>query len=156
MSTLISSPPRSSWCPHHDGSVGTGHQLVRDALGVGDGEDIAWKPADSFLYGHTRYIRISSEGYKYYGWDVMTSVLIHEFGHCALFAEGIGQGSSWEANQEIEKMANQRGLSITPAHLIPEHYQWHRDFFLKSYLAKGWNQEMGLEEWKTYQDTYPP
>jgi hypothetical protein len=91
----------------------------------------------------------------FYGWDVMTSILIHEFGHCALFKQGIGQGSSWEASLEIEHMANQRGQSITPPHLVPERYQWHRDFFLRSYLAKGWNQETCLEEWKNYQKTYP-
>jgi len=142
-------------CVHRQRYLATLEYVISKGIVVEqpDRDDFAWKPADSFLHENTRYIRISSVGYKHYGWDVMTSVLIHEFGHCALFAEGIGEGASWEKDLEIEKMANQRGLSITPLHLIPEGYLWHRDFFLKSYSARGWNEETCLTEWKAYQET---
>jgi hypothetical protein len=145
-------------CVHRKRYLATLEYVISQGIVVEqpDRDDFAWKPADSFLYEQTRYIRISSVGYKHYGWDVMNSVLIHEFGHCVLFAEGIGEGTSWEDNLEIEKMANQRGLSVTPQHLVPERYQWHRDFFLKSYSGRGWNEETCLAEWGAYQQTANP
>src|SRR5580658_3525645 len=102
-------------------------------------EDFAWKPADSFRHGFDTYIRISSLGYRYYAWDVMTSVLIHEFGHCDLFSQGIAERpeSSWEEKQAIEQAANRRGLEMTPPHLVPEQYHRHREFFLQAYLDHG-------------------
>ncbi len=106
-----------------------------------------WKAGRSQKYGHDRYIEISSVAYKIYGWDVMTSVLIHEFGHCDLFNEGIGEGSSPEEKLANEKMANQRGLDIMPPRLVPEHYAEHREFSLKSYLDNDWSEQKCLEEW---------
>ncbi len=117
-------------------------------------EHFAWKPADAFTHDDMRYIRISSIGYRQYGWDVMTSVLIHEFGHCDLFADGIAEGPCREANIEIEKAANQRGRDISPPHLVPEDYQRHREFFLRSYVDKdGWTKEKCLAEWEEFQRT---
>jgi hypothetical protein len=107
----------------------------------------AWKAARSLKYGHDRIVEISSVAYKIYGWDVMTSVLIHEYGHCDLFTEGIGEGSSREEDLEIEKTANQRGRDIMPPSLVPEHYAQHREFFLKSYLDNNWSEQKCLEEW---------
>src|ERR1035438_8447526 len=63
----------------------------------------AWKAGRSQKYGHDRYIEISSMAYSIYGWDVMTSVLIHEFGHCSLFNDGIGEGSTLEENWRSRK-----------------------------------------------------
>jgi hypothetical protein len=142
-------------CIHRQRYLATLEYVISQGIVIEqpDREDFAWKPADSFLDGSTRYIRISSVGYKHYGWNVMTSILIHEFGHCALFSEGIGEGASWEENLELERRANQRGMDITPPHLIPEEYQWHRSFFLKSYSARGWNEETCLAEWRAYQKT---
>jgi hypothetical protein len=113
----------------------------------------AWKAADSQKDGHDRYIRISSVAYEIYGWDVMTSILIHEFGHCALFNEGIGAGSSSEENLEIEKKANRRGAESVPAHLVPEDYQRHREFFLNSYLEEDWTEEKCRSAWQAFQQT---
>jgi hypothetical protein len=100
-----------------------------------------WKGADSDFYRSTRRIRVSIGAYRLYGWDAMTSILIHEFGHCDLFNEGIGYGSSWEEKLKIEQAANQRGREIMPPHLVPESYEEHRAFFLKSYSEKGWTEE---------------
>jgi hypothetical protein len=116
-----------------------------------DHEFFAWKAGRSGKYGHDRYIELSSAAYKIFGWDVMASVLTHEFGHCDLFLEGIGEGSTDEENLEIEKKANQRGLDIMPASLVPGDYQDHRAFFLRSYMdiLQGiiWTERKCLEEW---------
>jgi hypothetical protein len=100
-----------------------------------------------------RFIEISSVAYKLYGWDVMTSVLVHEFGHCDLFNEGIGQGSTAEEKLKIEKMATQRGVEVTPLHLVPEQYHRHREFFLKSYLQDDWTEDKCRAEWRLFRDT---
>jgi hypothetical protein len=113
----------------------------------------AWKGADSLKHGLDRYVRISSVAYKIYGWDVMSSILIHEFGHCLLFEEGVGEGSSPEEDLEIEKEANQRGLALVPSHLIPENYHRHREFFLNSYLEKDWTEEKCRSAWQAFQQT---
>ena len=104
------------------------------------------------MYGVARYIRISSIGYTYYGWDVMTSVLIHEFGHCDLFLEGIAEreGMSWDKKVDLEELANARGAQITPRELIPADYAKHREFFLRAYLDHGWTAEKTLFEWTVY------
>jgi len=107
----------------------------------------AWRAGRSQKYGHDRVIEISSVAYLLYGWDVMTSVLIHEFGHCDLFNEGIAEGSSSEESLTIEKMANQRGAEITPPHLLPEQYHQHRQFFLRSYQENDWTEEKCRAEW---------
>lgn len=120
------------------------HLVTRDVLiEHPDREDFAHKPADAFTYGPNRYIRISSLGYRIYGWDVMTSVLIHEFGHCELFLEGIGEPEEWDDKIQIERLANARGAAATPPSLLPEAYWLHREFFLRPYLDHGWSKEKG-------------
>ena len=113
----------------------------------------AWHAARSQKYGYDRMIEISSVAYKIYGWDVMTSVLIHEFGHCDLFNEGIAEGSSPEENFQIEQKANQRGIELVPPHLLPENYRRHREFFLKSYSEQDWTEEQCPSAWKAFQVT---
>jgi hypothetical protein len=113
----------------------------------------AWRAARSGKYGHDRYIEISSLGYTIYGWDVMTSVLIHEFGHCSLFNEGMHQGTTAEENLSIERLANERGLEIMPSHLVPDDYQRHREFFLQSYLNNDWTEEKCRSSWAAFQTT---
>jgi hypothetical protein len=119
-----------------------------------DREDFSWKPADSFAIGFERYIRISSIGYRQYGWDVMTSVLVHEFGHCDLFTEGIAENpsASWEEKLQLELAANERGLRITPVHLVSADYKKHREFFLRAYLDHGWCKEECLNQWAAFQE----
>ena len=101
-----------------------------------------------------RYIRISSIGYIHYGWDVMTSVLIHEFGHCDLFLEGIAERpeDSWDDRLRLEEQANARGIKVTPQHLMPADYEKHREFFLRSYREHGWTAEKIASEWAAYQE----
>jgi hypothetical protein len=120
-----------------------------------DRVDFAWKPADSHAKMPIRYIRISSIGYQHYGWDVMTSVLIHEFGHCDLFLQGIAERpeDSWEDRLHLEEQANARGAELTPGHLTPADYEKHREFFLRSYREHGWSMERTLSEWELYQET---
>jgi hypothetical protein len=120
-----------------------------------DRADFAWKPADSFTYGPKRYIRISSIGFAHYGWDVLTSVLIHEYAHCDLFLQGIEEmpGMTWDEKLELEKLANARALEITPKHLISEDFEKHREFFLRSYREQGWSEEKTIEEWTLYRLT---
>ena len=77
----------------------------------------------------------------------MTSVLVHEFGHCDLFDEGLQEGSSQAEKLAIEQKANQRGLNIMPQHFVPEHYAQHREFFLKSYMDNNWSEHNCFEEW---------
>lgn len=113
----------------------------------------AWRAARSQKTEFDRFIEISSVTYRIYGWDVMTSVLIHEFGHCDLFNEGISEGSSSEENLAIEQKANQRGVELMPSHLLPEHYGRHRDFFLTSYSEKDWTEEKCLSNWQEFQIT---
>lgn len=113
-------------------------------------EDFAWKAGDSFKDGHTRYIRISAFAYQLYGWDVMTSVLIHEFGHCELFNEGIEGGPP-----EVEKLADRRGFERIPSALLPEEFWRHREFFFKSYVVGGWTEEQACSEWREFSKSHP-
>jgi len=119
-----------------------------------DRPDFAWKGGDSFAEIPNRYIRISTLGYQHYGWEVMTSVLVHEFGHCDLFLEGISEtpGMSYEDKIRLEVLTNERGEKITPPHLIPADYHAHREFFLRAYCEHGWTEEKTLTEWASFQD----
>jgi hypothetical protein len=136
-------------CRHRQRYLDTNEHVISQGIRVYPiaHEWWAWKAARSGKYEHDRYIEISSVAYRLYGWDAMTSVLIHEFGHCDLFNEGIGEGSSAEENLAIEKMANQRGAEITPPHLVPEQYHQHRQFFLRSYLENDWTEAKCRAEW---------
>jgi hypothetical protein len=117
-----------------------------------DREDFAHKPSDAFTLNYNRYIRMSSIGYRIYGWDVMTSCLVHELGHCELFLEGIGEPKEWDKKIEVENLANEKGASVTPPSLVPENYWRHRRFFLRPYLERGWTREKVLSEWKLAKD----
>lgn len=81
----------------------------------------------------------------------MTSIAIHELGHCYLFEEGLGETESPQANRELEIMAITRGRDEMPPHLVPDHYDLHREFFLGSYLEEGWTEEKCRFEWRRFQ-----
>ena len=134
-------------CPHRQRFLHAKEYIISTAIRISfcDYHWWAWRGARTL--GHDRRIEISSVAYEIYGWDVMTSKLIHEFGHCDLFNDGIGEGSSSEEKLDIEKKANQRGLDIMPPQLVPEHYAEHRAFSLKSYVDNGWSEQKCLEEW---------
>lgn len=78
----------------------------------------------------------------------MTSVLIHEFGHCELFNEGIEGGLPG-----VEKLADRRGSERIPPRLLPVGFWRHRAFFFKSYEAGGWKGERTLSEWRQFCNT---
>ena len=70
--------------------------------------------------------------FEIYGWEIVTSVLIHEYGHCKLYeAEGIWEGI------EAERKANDYGAHYMPLTLVPLQYEEHRRFFLQSYETPG-------------------
>jgi hypothetical protein len=83
--------------------------------------------------------------YMHYGWDVVTSALIHEFGHCKLYE--IEKRA--EVSLDVERLANEYGRTFTPADLIPEDYDHHRKCSLWSYEAnREWTAEEWLTEWR--------
>ena len=85
-------------------------------------------------------VTIWKTAYQLYGWDMVTSSLIHEFGHCKLYeSERVFEGI------EAERKANDTGVN-TYHPIFPAHYDEHRAFFLKSYETPGnWTREQCLE-----------
>jgi hypothetical protein len=88
---------------------------------------------------------------RVYGWAMLTSVLIHEYGHHLLFdVEG-----NLPDDIEREKKANNYGFNAMPDHLVPEFYWQYREFFIHSYIdkeacGKDWDEEDCLrryDEW---------
>jgi hypothetical protein len=106
----------------------------------------SWRAGRQVFYGDHYEIHIWPFAYRLYGWDMMTSVLIHEFGHVELLkTEGLSQGL------EAEKKANEYGERIVPSELIPPQYLEYRKFFLRSYETSGnWTQEQCLDELKSW------
>ena len=92
---------------------------------------------DSFKVGRVHCdppaIVIWPTAFEIYGWEMVTSVLIHEFGHCKLYeAERICEGTI-----EAERKANEYGRRYMPPALVPVLYQEYRNFFLQSYESLG-------------------
>jgi len=85
---------------------------------------------------------------RLYGWAMLTSVLIHEFGHFLLWeAEHIDGRQGVEA----EDKANQYGHDRVPHHLVPELYWQYREFFRLSYTTPGnWDEKRCIEEYKEW------
>jgi hypothetical protein len=76
-------------------------------------------------------IRMYPTSCKHWGWDMLTSIVIHEFGH----ASGRVKKLTAQNLVEEEHLADKCGFENTPAELIPEQYWAHRDFCAKSYLS---------------------
>jgi hypothetical protein len=101
-------------------------QGVRVAYAPDVAKDYSWRVGLSSpnLPG----IVIWPTAFEIYGWEIVTSVLIHEYGHCKLYeAEG-----TWEGI-EAERKANDYGAHHMPPILVPLQYEEHRRFFLQSY-----------------------
>ena len=64
--------------------------------------------------------------------------------------------ADWDEKVKVEIVANQRGGEITLSNLIPEDYHRHREFFLKSYLDKGWTEMKCRSEWAAFQRFLTP
>lgn len=105
----------------------------------------AWKVSTVWVDHHS--IAVWKTAYEIYGWDMVTSTLIHEFGHCKLYdAEGICDGSV-----VAERKANEYGRTHVPPDLVPVLYDEHRNFFLKSYETPGnWTREQCLEAFRLW------
>ena len=82
--------------------------------------------------------------YAIYGWDVVSSTLIHEFGHCKLYE----MEKRGEESVEVEILASEYGRRFTPVNLIPDGYDHYRTCFLESYKANPrWTKEEWLAKW---------
>jgi hypothetical protein len=68
---------------------------------------------------------------RYWGWDMLTAILIHEFGHALLQVEKVRCGDI----REEERQANKYGHDNMPLELIPEQYWAYREFCLQSYQS---------------------
>jgi hypothetical protein len=109
-------------------------------------DDYNYHPAQNVII-------IYSLAYTIYGWDVISSCLIHEWGHHDQATQGNQrEPPDWDGRIKYEMEANERGLYLAPPHLVPEDYQKHRSFFLRAYLEHGWDKERCLSEWKKYQE----
>jgi hypothetical protein len=100
----------------------------------------AWR-GGRFLpnFGSAPEIDIWPKAHTIFGWDMMTSVLIHEFGHCKVYdTSGVCDGS-----KEVEHKANESGRRNMPPELVPPLYDEHRKFFLRSYetLPEVWDEQ---------------
>jgi hypothetical protein len=87
-----------------------------------------WKAGKCDLTGGPT-IRLWPLAHTMYGWDVMTSVLIHEFGHLKLY-----QVERLSTGLEAENKANRYGSWHFRQDLIPRHYWLHRELFLMSHI----------------------
>jgi hypothetical protein len=108
-------------------------------------------PEKDWLAGKTpdyKIIWIWHIACRIYGWAMLTSVLLHEFGHLLLFdAEHISEG------EEAERKANEYGRKGVPVALVPELYQDYREFFLLSHITPGgWDEQRCLAEYEKWLD----
>ena len=92
-------------------------------------KDDSWRVGRSNPNSNPPSISIWPTAFEIFGWEIVTSVLIHEYGHRKLYeAEGICDGSI-----EAERKANEYGSRHMPSNLVPTRYEEHRRFFLQSY-----------------------
>ena len=104
----------------------------------------SWKGGEADL--STKTISIWKGGAQVYGWAMLSSILIHEFGHIKLYeAERLHLGL------EAEVKANYYGRTNLPRTLIPEFYCQYRVFALLAYTALGaWDREQWVEEYERW------
>jgi hypothetical protein len=65
----------------------------------------AWLGSEVLLHANPIEIRVWSTASRIYGWSMLTSALIHEFGHCELYRIE----NAYERSIENERKANQYG-----------------------------------------------
>lgn len=113
-------------------------------------------PDDDYKGGTTRDYKVIwmwLSACRRYGWPMLTSILIHEFGHVLLFdAEQLWNG------EEAERKTNRYGFCQMPHHLVPELYWFYRDFFLGSYIGEIWDKaktESEYEKWVKWMRSKP-
>jgi hypothetical protein len=95
-------------------------------------EERSWKGGEVEVI--RKLIAIYRDSIKLHGWAMLSSILIHEFGHIKLYEkEKIYFGIVAEVK------ANQYGKANIPPELIPEFYDQYRLFALESYVdPDGW------------------
>jgi hypothetical protein len=106
--------------------------------------DRSWLGGETNL--ETKTISIWKTGVLLHGWAMLSSVLIHEFGHIKLYeAERLHLGL------EAEVKANYYGRTNLPRTLIPEFYCQHRVFALLSFTAlSSWNRQQWIAEYEKW------
>jgi hypothetical protein len=81
---------------------------------------------------------------RVYGWAMLLSVLVHEYGHNLWFDVCLKQPDCLDD----EVKANEYGFNAMPKDLVPVLYQPYREFFLSSYRDKLvgtiWDEEICL------------
>jgi hypothetical protein len=93
-------------------------------------------------------ILIWRKAYRFYGWDMMASVIIHEFGHALLWRD-----EHLHKGEEAERKANRYGFCNVPLELVPDNYWLYREFFLVSHIvAGGWNKETLVREYRCWME----
>jgi hypothetical protein len=123
-----------------------GLNLFIDIIDVSEQE-----PARYWLGGKThdyKVIWMWLSACRLYGWAMLSSVLIHEYGHYLL----------WEAEHldgrhgvEAEHKANRYGHDGVPRDLTPELYWRYREFFLLSHTTPGhWDESRCLQEYDSW------
>jgi hypothetical protein len=141
-------------CTHKNRYLQVEEYVRSQGVAVGYAPDGAagesWRVATAWL--NPPSIAIWKTAYQIYGWDMVTSSLIHEFGHCKLYeSERIFEGI------EAERKANEYGRKHVPADLIPAFYEKHRMFFLRSYETPGnWTREQCLEAFQQWRAEFEP
>jgi hypothetical protein len=114
-------------------------------------EDVIDEPPEKFWKGGKcdlplGPIRLWPRAFELYGWDVMTSVLIHEFGHIKLWA-----AEQIYKNEEGERKANRYGFCGMKAELVPKNYWLYREFFILSTLTPGnWTESQCREQYQNW------
>ena len=89
-------------------------------------------------------IRIYSSSCTHWGWDMLTSILIHEFGHALMKIDNV----ACEGGEAEEHAANRLGFDNTPNELIPVQYWQHREFCMRSYSNAGYSEHQLVSELK--------
>jgi len=96
-----------------------------------------WKVGHSFpnRQPSRNRILIWRNSFEVFGWEIVTSVLIHEYGHC--FAAITGCAITGGTIIRAEQQANDFGRLAVPPHLVPARYDEYRRFFLQAYERPG-------------------
>jgi hypothetical protein len=125
-----------SACEHKKGYLETEAYVKSEGIIVGYAPDVvsgdAWKVGRSHP-GKQPSITIWPTAYQIFGWEIVTSVLIHEYGHCKLYEVE----RCCDDTIDCERKANEYGRRFLPRRLIPPDYDEHRRFFLQSYEKPG-------------------
>ena len=107
-------------------SVSAVHDLSKQ-LGPEKSAERSWKGGQTDVIN--KRIVIYRDAVLLHGWAMLSSILIHEFGHLKLYAK-----ESLYFGIHAEVAANQSGKENVPSELLPFFYDEYRAFALQSYV----------------------